>query len=334
MSGTITIDTLKSGTNKQVSVDEIWHSSNDGSGSGLDADLLDGYDSSRYSRSAVATFGGGDWNTMDTHGTYKIHHDNFNSDTNPPPAAYPYGILVVDVGEIGGEARVLQIYYPHNSDYDRYFYQRMRNAGWWTAWAKIWRGGTGVGSNLEASRVVETAPLGEGRDLIYARMADNDLFRIRVWGTASNAGFVEIATADDGTEPIYVRQYTGVFANVTRTFTLLDANGNSTCPGTLTQNSDIRLKENIAPIPEALDKVTRLRGVTYDRIDQGMARQTGVIAQEVQDVLPEAVLQADDDQGTLSVAYGNMVGLLIEAIKELKSEVDALKAEVALLRGA
>ena len=74
--------------------------------------------------------------------------------------------------------------------------------------------------------------------------------------------------------------------------------------------------------------MTRLRGVTYDRIDKGMARQTGVIAQEVQAVLPEAVTVAEDEMKTLSVTYGNMVGLLIEAIKELKAEEDALKAKV------
>lgn len=56
-------------------------------------------------------------------------------------------------------------------------------------------------------------------------MADNDFFRIYVGGTASNSGYAEIATADDGNEPIYVRQYTGVFSSVKRTLTLLDANG-------------------------------------------------------------------------------------------------------------
>ena len=54
------------------------------------------------------------------------------------------------------------------------------------------------------------------------------------------------------------------------------------------------------------------------------ARQTGVVAQEVQKVLPEAVM---DNGEALAVAYGNMVGLLIEAIKELKSEVDQLKGK-------
>ena len=70
--------------------------------------------------------------------------------------------------------------------------------------------------------------------MIYAQIADNDYFRLRVGGTASNAGYVEFATADDGNEPIYFRQYTGTFTSVKRTLTLLDGSGNSSFPGTVT----------------------------------------------------------------------------------------------------
>lgn len=63
---------------------------------------------------------------------------------------------------------------------------------------------------------------------------DNDYGRIAFGGTASNAGWMEIASCDDGDEPIYVRQYTGVFTTIKRTATLLDANGNTIFPGTVT----------------------------------------------------------------------------------------------------
>ena len=99
--------------------------------------------------------------------------------------------------------------------------------------------------------------------------------------------------------------------------------GNITATANITAYSDIRLKANIHTIPDALAKVLTLRGVTYDRIDCDNERQTGLIAQEVQAVLPEAVR---DDGEHLSVAYGNVVGLLVQAIKELKTEIDALKA--------
>ena len=105
--------------------------------------------------------------------------------------------------------------------------------------------------------------------------------------------------------------------------------------GNVTAYSDIRVKTNIERIPDALDKVCQLNGYTFDRTDvtldeQGEPtipiRQTGVIAQEVLEVLPEAV--TGDEEGHYSVAYGNMVGLLIESVKELKAEIDDLKAQL------
>jgi hypothetical protein len=105
--------------------------------------------------------------------------------------------------------------------------------------------------------------------------------------------------------------------------------------GNVTAYSDIRVKTNIEHIPDALDKVCQLNGYTFDRTDVNYddkgepdkpIRQTGVIAQEVLEVLPEAV--TGDEEGHYSVAYGNMVGLLIESIKELKAEVDDLKAQL------
>jgi hypothetical protein len=103
------------------------------------------------------------------------------------------------------------------------------------------------------------------------------------------------------------------------------AGGGLVCNDNITAYSDIRLKENIKVIPNALDKVNSLRGVTFTRNDASNTTKlyTGVIAQEVLEVLPEAVTQGDT--GIYSVAYGNMVGLLIEAIKELKLEIDILK---------
>ena len=81
---------------------------------------------------------------------------------------------------------------------------------------------------------------GNERNLLYQQMADNDLFRIRCGGP-SNQGWVEIATADDGTEPIYVRQYTGEFASITRTLTLLDGSGNTICPGNILTNGGVTM---------------------------------------------------------------------------------------------
>lgn len=89
--------------------------------------------------------------------------------------------------------------------------------------------------------------------------------------------------------------------------------------------SDVRVKENLQVIPDALEKVKSLTGYIYDRIDLNK-KQTGLIAQDVQKVLPEAV--SEDTNGMLGVAYGNLIGLLVESIKKLSEEVDSLKEQL------
>ena len=98
--------------------------------------------------------------------------------------------------------------------------------------------------------------------------------------------------------------------------------GDFTAAGNVTAYSDARLKQNIKTIENAVDLVNKMRGVYYDRIDTGETG-VGVIAQEMRDVVPEVVVEND---GTLSVAYGNLVGVLIEAVKELSAKVAALEA--------
>ena len=101
--------------------------------------------------------------------------------------------------------------------------------------------------------------------------------------------------------------------------------GNFTATGNVTAFSDERLKENVQTIEGALDKVAQMRGVTYNyksELNDGQ-RGTGVIAQEMQQVMPEAVEEGE----YLSVAYGNLVGVLIEAVKELKAELDQCKCK-------
>jgi hypothetical protein len=296
-----------------------------------------------------------------------------------------------------------------------------------------------ITSTGTAAAISQTVTGTNSAELVRGNMADNDQFRILVGGTSSNAGFVEIATADDGTEPIHVRQYTGVFTSLIRTATLLDGSGNTSFPGTvsatfsgnltgnvtgncsgtsnnitaftinqsvgtgdsptfnqvfssnngngtnyrvgddawlgdvnaantvrlrgvqdssagylsfgnqstqlgltnsttltwggaftatgdITAFSDRRVKENIKTIDNALNKVLCLRGVTFNRIDlDDKSEKIGVIAQEVQQVLPQVVMEEND---RLSVAYGNLAGLFIEAIKEQQKQIEELKAKL------
>jgi len=92
----------------------------------------------------------------------------------------------------------------------------------------------------------------------------------------------------------------------------------------VTAFSDARLKENVSTIENALDKVDNLRGVNYTHKATG-DKKIGVIAQEVEEILPQVVLTADDEMQTKSVDYGKLCAVLIEAVKELKKEVEELK---------
>jgi hypothetical protein len=101
-----------------------------------------------------------------------------------------------------------------------------------------------------------------------------------------------------------------------------DNSGNFVATGNVTAYSDARVKKDGRTINGALQLVERMRGVHYRRIDND-AEGVGVIAQEMQAVLPE-VVQANED-GTLSVAYGNVVAVLIEALKEMSRRVEFLE---------
>ena len=99
--------------------------------------------------------------------------------------------------------------------------------------------------------------------------------------------------------------------------------GNLTATGNIAAFSDAKLKTNVKVVENALDKVTQMRGVTYEKDG---SKEVGVIAQEMEKVLPEVVSTIKTENDELkTVAYGNIVGVLIEAIKELKAEIDELK---------
>jgi hypothetical protein len=96
--------------------------------------------------------------------------------------------------------------------------------------------------------------------------------------------------------------------------------------GTITANSDIRLKSNITKIENALEKVGQISGYTYNTTYDDK-RHGGVIAQEMEKVFPEIVNTGND--GLMGVEYGNISALLIEAIKEQKKEIDELRTIIA-----
>ena len=102
----------------------------------------------------------------------------------------------------------------------------------------------------------------------------------------------------------------------------LNCAGNIVATGNVSASSDIRFKRDIKVISEALSKVQAIRGITFNREGQP-DRKAGVVAQEVESVMPEVV--KTDELGYKSVCYGNLVGLLIEAIKELNGRLEELE---------
>ncbi len=106
----------------------------------------------------------------------------------------------------------------------------------------------------------------------------------------------------------------------------VNVTGNIVASGNVTGFSDARLKSDVETIEDALDLVMRMRGVRYTMNGE---RSMGVIAQEMLPVAPELVRQPSSESDMLAVAYGNTVGVLIEAIKALKAEVDELRKEAA-----
>ena len=116
----------------------------------------------------------------------------------------------------------------------------------------------------------------------------------------------------------------------------VDNSGNATAIGDVTAYSDVRLKENITPINNALQKILQLQGVSYNRIDtEDKSLKIGFIAQEVKKVVPEVVRVAEDTLAGLkdrhSIDYGKLTALLTEAIKEQQSQIEDLKKQIDYL---
>lgn len=191
---------------------------------------------------------------------------------------------------------------------------------------------TGTASNITAYTINQNVGTGNSPSFVNATLSGKLLVGSGSI-TAPSVGFSADGATDTG---IYwtADGYTnftnnGVFSGYVGVGGNLLMVGNITAYGSATAPSDIRLKKNITKIDYALDKVLQLNGYTFDRTDREMPRQTGVIAQEVQKILPEAIVELDDENKTLTVAYGNMMGLMIEAIKELNAKVEDLQNQLA-----
>ncbi len=162
------------------------------------------------------------------------------------------------------------------------------------------------------------------------------LLAANAYGSTSNSGTLTLRGTTSATKAsASVLMTDGVASSSTTTGTLvvtggIGASGQITCATlsatTLTETSSIALKENFRTIDNALDKILQLTGWIYDRKDGSTVNEAGVVAEEVNKVIPN-IVKKDSEGNPESVAYTRLVAYMIEAIKELKSEIVSLKGK-------
>ena len=357
---------------------KIWHAGNDGAGSGLDADLLDGLSSASFLRSDVDDVAAGNivveknlqslmqiratgwWNTSGGPsgdlGTeigvsggkgYLMCYDRLAS---------AYGDLNIsgkniNISEQGGTTTIENNEVLHAGNYTSY----VKNATL-TVQGTGALGGSGTftanqGTNTTISishddTSTQNSVNNSGGSVIQDVSLDGyghvtGLTSYNLDGryyteTESDSRFAANAHTHDD------RYYTETesdsrFVNVTGdTMT-----GNLTVQGTIQATGDVvafsssdeRLKDNLKPITDALDKTLTLTGYEFDWNDNQDIHQghdVGVVAQEVEQVLPDIVVTRDD--GYKAVKYERLVPLLIESVKSQQQQIDLLKQQVELLK--
>ena len=208
---------------------------------------------------------------------------------------------------------------------------------------------TDLGTTLDAKANLAGANFTGGINLLYGQemsfgidtvgvVTDRGKGYIKYGGSIIGSPRIFTIGLEDGTDPnnqpaamrIELQgKSLGIANNDVGKISFSSANGNIVTVGDITAFgtvSDRNRKENIVKIDNALDKVSQISGYTFNYIGDDTP-MTGVIAQELEEVLPEVVYETESPDGTQSkaVRHGNIVGLLIESIKELKAEIDELK---------
>ena len=154
-------------------------------------------------------------------------------------------------------------------------------------------------------------------DIIFSLMGDGTI-----------GGIYDDQNADwfiQWTENAGVRLYHNAGQKLTTTSTGVSITGALVASGDVTAFSDARVKENVETLPNALESVKQMRGVTYNKIGEEK-QSVGVIAQELEEVVPQLV--HTDEDGMKSVAYGNITAVLIEALKEQQAQIEELKSRL------
>ncbi len=188
-------------------------------------------------------------------------------------------------------------------------------------------GGVGINGNVPKGSL----DISQNSDEVCLHFSDGT--RDITWMPAHTLQIGQWDGVDDWRERMRISSGGYVGIGTTSPAHMLDVAGDIRCDD-LYETSDIRLKRNIASIDNALDKIGAVRGVSFEwteEIANHDGRQLGVIAQEIETVLPELV--STDADGMKSVDYTKLTAVLVEAVKELRAENEALNARLEKLEG-
>ena len=270
---------------------------------------------------------GQDWNTYYVNGKMIVSSVYGGSGPNFPTGAYNYGAML-SYGVTGSD--FFQVYFPENGALQGGAFRKLHyRTGWngsWSAWKSVvdqeGQVCTIAGSNQTGIEIHSN--VGYNQDpLTY--------FLIRGQADTSWKALKVRLTGDAGGQDIEFRRIAENGTDARMWYIPRGANTvNFDYP--IVQPSDSRLKDNITPISTPVDKIKSLRGVEFDwnSGEQVGTHDVGLIAQDVEAVLPEAVTTQED--GYKNLAYTKVIPLLVEAMKEQQALIEALKAEIELLK--
>jgi hypothetical protein len=270
---------------------------------------------------------GQDWNGYYLEGKFIAAAVYGMTGPNKPPTSYDYGVAL-SYGESTGPR--LQWYFPENqNNVGTIFRKGTYRTGWngnWSTWKTLVEqegnlctivGGNGTGLEVHGNVGYNQDPL--------------TYFLIRGQADTSWKAVKIRLTGDAGGQDIEFRRIAENGADSRMWYVPRGGNTvNFEYP--IVQPSDSRLKDNITPISTPVEKIKALSGVEFDwnSGEQVGTHDVGLIAQDVEAVLPEAVTTQED--GYKNLSYTKVIPLLVEAMKEQQTMIEALRAEIELLK--
>lgn len=280
----------------KVGANVIWHAGNDGAGSGLDADYLDGQDSSYYTN-IPARLG---YNPVNEAGDTML--GRMGIDTGGLVVKFMATPAAPSVSNIGTTGTTTYTYYVVAED----------------AWGGKTVASAG-GSTTTGNAILDATNYNVVSFAWPANATKLYVLKGGTGGTVLHSTITNRAVTSVNDQGQALAAFTAVSRNTTAEG-WFDGNVSA---NDLVSRSDARIKIEVETVADALGLVKGMRGVWYRSIHGG-DRRVGVIAQEMQQVLPEVVVGEENEDELLSVAYGNIVAVLIEAVKAQQVQIEAL----------